>query len=92
MLITKFVLFSIVVAENTISLNQSMINVAFSKRQPFVFRDQSGKLTGIDIRIISKFAKKFNLQIKYIEYNHSLNEIFSKSQTNEDELLRRNLM
>lgn len=85
MLITNLVLFSIVDAENTIS-------VAFSKRQPFVFKDQRGKLTGIDIRIINNFAEKLNLQMKYVEYNHSLNEMFSKSQTNEDELLRKNLM
>lgn len=36
------------------------------------------------ILMMENFARKFNLQIKYVEYSRSLNELFNKKETIEE--------
>lgn len=67
------------------------IFVAFSARVPFVYRSKTGKLKGLDILIIENFAKKLKFNVKYVEYNTSFNEMFSKEETFKNFLLNRKL-
>lgn len=64
-----------------LSNSSKEIVVAFSQRPPFVFQNSAGALNGLDILLVENFAKKTNLQIKYIEYKTPLNEVFIKEKT-----------
>lgn len=68
------------------------IFVAFSTRVPFVYRTQTGELKGLDVMIIENFATKLKLNVKYVEYNISFNEMFRKEETFENFLLNRKLL
>lgn len=67
------------------------IFVAFSMRVPFVYRSQTGESKGLDIMIIKNFARKLKFNVKYVEYNISFNEMFSKEETFANFLLNRKL-
>lgn len=57
--------------------DHSKISVLISKYEPFVFftnETESQGPKGLDISILNNFAKKFNLQIEYIQSNESLRE------------------
>lgn len=56
------------------------ITVALSERKPFVILDGNATPTGLDVLIIENFARKFNLKIKYIIMNTSMNDIFIKME------------
>lgn len=70
---------------------QNEIMVAFSQRQPFVFRSEDQVLKGLDVLIVENFAKKFQLQIKYIEFNTSLNVMLNDEGSMGHFLLAKNL-
>lgn len=90
MLILKILLCAIFAAK--VSNSQNELLVAFSQRQPFVFRNQGHhQLKGLDILIVENFSKKFHLQIKYIEFNSSLNEMFNDEQSMGNILLNKHL-
>lgn len=84
-LIVKIVICAILAAE--VPQPQKEFSVAFSQQQPFVYRNQYNTLMGLDVFIINSFAKKFHFQIKYIEFNTSLNEMFNKEEPMENDLL-----
>lgn len=77
------ILFVIIAAseEHGLSRSKEEILVAFSVRPPFAYKDKNGILKGLDILIIENFAKKFDLQIKFIQFNESLNQMLSKEET-----------
>lgn len=53
------------------------ISVMFSKHEPFVVEsNRSDMIKGLDVSIIANFARKFNLQTKYIRSNESLISAF----------------
>lgn len=56
------------------------ITVAFSKQEPFVSIDQSGRLKGLDVSIITNFAQKLNLKVEFLFINASLNYILSNEK------------
>lgn len=58
------------------SSNRSLTVMAFIA-EPFVIYDRkSSTLKGLDVDIIENFAKKFNLHVKFLLSNESLNELF----------------
>lgn len=57
--------------------------VLVSQTKPFAFYENHS-LKGLDIEIIRNFARKFNLQIKYVILNESLNVAFSTEKRFED--------
>lgn len=84
-------LLKITIAEVVDAIKPKEIFIAFSARVPFVYRSQMGELKGLDILIIENFAKKLKFNIKYVEYNTSFNEMFSKEETFKNFLLNRKL-
>lgn len=52
------------------------ISIMYSKRSPFVMQSGSAPPKGMDVSIIENFARKFNLQIDYVQSNESLNSAF----------------
>lgn len=62
--------------ESNLSSNRSLTVMAFIA-EPFVIYDRkSTTLKGLDVDIIKIFAKKFNLHVKFLLSNESLNELF----------------
>lgn len=57
------------------------LTVAISERIPFAQFDQNGTPTGLDVSIISNFAKKLNFHVNYVTVNASLNAVFT-NETN----------
>lgn len=52
------------------------ITVMVSQMKPFAYYEENS-FKGIEIDILENFGKRFKLNIKYLEANETLNEIFS---------------
>lgn len=90
-LVTELICLVVIIFTNPVfSSSSAEITVAFSKRDPFVVRNQYGELGGLDILIINNFARKVHLNVKYMEQNSSLNEILENQEFSEKCLARVN--
>ena len=62
--------------------SSEIIVVGFMKREPFIYANRFGTLKGLHISIMENFARKFNLKLKFVEQNISLNEVSNNKAKN----------